>query len=245
MVHKSRSVGLDYNFAKLLPDNDPTNLDHVAFKKDFGQDGSVIVIGTRDSMMFKDTAHFNNWWKMSKVLADIKVPVTNAEGVEVQLSAIDSVFSSAHLIDIVKNREKKSFEFKPLLRALPRNNLELDSIRQEVERLKFYEDIVYLKDKDIHVMMVFVNLAIFDSDARGTLVADIVDSAEKYTPIFGDLKYSGLPYIRAINMEKVRGELGLFVGLAMLVTAFLLWLFFRSFKVVIVSLTVVAIGVVF
>ena len=58
MVHFSQSVGLDYNFAKLLPENDQANIDHVSFREDFGQDGSVIVIGTKDSLMFKDTAHF-------------------------------------------------------------------------------------------------------------------------------------------------------------------------------------------
>lgn len=245
MVHFSRSVGLDYNFAKLLPDNDQTNLDHLAFKEDFGQDGSVMVIGTRDSLMFQDTAHFNNWWRMSEDLARIKVEGEDSLGKKTMVPAIDSVFSTAHLYDLVKNKENKSFEFKPVLQRLPKSNDELDSIHKEVDRLKFYEDIVYLKEENIHVMMVYINPVIFDSDARGTLVSDIVDAAEVYTPVFGDLKYSGLPYIRAINMEKVRGELGLFVILAMAVTAFLLWLFFRSLKVVFVSLAVVAVGVIF
>lgn len=245
MVHFGQSVGLDYNFAKLLPDNDQANIDHVAFREDFGQDGSVIVIGTKDSMMFKDTAHFNNWWRMSDKLGRIKVFSENEEGLRVPVSVIDSVFSTAHLYDIVKNKENKSFEFKSLLERLPRSNEELDSIHQEIRRLKFYENIVYLKELDIHVMMIFVNPTIFDSDARGTMVNDLVAMAESYSPIFGKLYYSGLPFIRATNMEKVRGELKLFVGMAMLVTSLLLWLFFRSIKVVVVSLTVVVFGVVF
>ncbi len=245
MVHFSQSVGLDYNFAKLLPDNDQANIDHVSFRKDFGQDGSVIVIGTKDSLMFKDTAHFNNWWRMSDDLSRIKVYSENDKGVKIPLPVIDSVFSTAHLYDIVKNKEKKSFEFKPLLERLPDSNEELDSIHHEIKRLKFYENIVYLKELDIHVMMIFVNPTIFDSDARGSMVNDLVAMAESYSPIFGDLYYSGLPFIRATNMEKVRAELKLFVGLAMLVTSLLLWLFFRSLKVVIVSLTVVGFGVIF
>ncbi len=245
MVHYSQFVGLDYNFAKLLPNNDQTSIDHEAFKKDFGKDGSVIVIGTQDSLMFKDTAHFNNWWRMSDQISKIKVLSTDDKGDPCTLSVIDSVFSTAHLYDIVKNKQEKSFEFRSLLSRLPKSNVELDSIYQEINRLKFYEDIVYLKEKDIHVMMVFVNPTLFDSDARGTLVSDIYELSESYSKIFGDLHYSGLPFIRASNMEKIRGELKLFVMLAMAVTALLLWLFFRSFKVVLVSLTVVAFGVVF
>ncbi len=245
MGYYSQRVGLDYNFAKLLPDDDPTNLAHIAFREDFGQDGTVMVIGTVDSMMFADTAHFNNWYRMSEEIANTNVDATTDEGKDTLVPAVDSVFSSAHLYDIVKNKKDKAFEFRPLLQRLPKSNVELDSIRQEVERLRFYEDIVYLKEKNIHVMMVFINPKVFNSDARGTLVSDIIKKADTYQPVFGDLKYSGLPYIRAVNMEKVRGELGFFVMLAMLVTAFLLWLFFRSFKVVFVSLTVVAVGVVF
>ncbi|MFT7611148.1 MAG: putative RND superfamily exporter protein [Parvicellaceae bacterium] len=245
MVYKARTVGLDYSFAKLLPDDDPTNIEHVAFKEEFGQDGSVMVIGVKDSMMFKDTSHFNNWFRMSEKIARITVPSINEKGEEIQISAIDSVFSTAHLYDIRKNKETKSFTFEPLLAELPKSNVELDSVRLEIERLKFYENIVYLKELDIHVMMVFVNTTVFDTDARGNLITDVVNKAKGYSNIFGDLKFSGLPYIRAINMEKVRGELSLFVVLAMLVTALLLWLFFRSFKVVIVSLVVVAFGVIF
>jgi predicted RND superfamily exporter protein len=245
MIHYSQFVGLDYNFAKLLPNDDQINIDHEAFKKDFGQDGSVIVIGTKDSLMFKDTSHFNNWWRMSDQISKIKVVSTDENGKTQSISVIDSVFSTAHLYDIVKNKEKKSFEFRPLLTSLPNSNLELDSIYNEILRLKFYDDIVYLKEQHVHVMMVFVNPKIFDSDSRGNLVTDIHSLSESYSKVFGELHYSGLPFIRATNMDKIRGELRLFVILAMVVTAILLWMFFRSIKVVLVSLTVVAFGVVF
>ena len=45
-------------------------------------------------------------------------------------------------------------------------------------------------------------------------------------------------------MFKVKSELGLFVFLALIVTSILLFLFFRSFKVVTISIVVVIVGVI-
>ena len=37
-------VGIQYEFANLLPSNDITQIEYKQFKKDFGQDGMIIVI---------------------------------------------------------------------------------------------------------------------------------------------------------------------------------------------------------
>lgn len=230
MAYFATFVGLDYNFAKLLPENDPTYLDHAQFKEVFGKDGNIIVIGMDDELLFKDTAHYNNWYRMGQTLRTVK--------------GIDSVFSVAHLYNIVKNTSDKRFELEKLTKRLPRSNAELDSIRQVVHALPFYRDVVYVEESNTYAMMVFVNPELFDSPERGTLVEDVQKKAEKFGFVFSDLKFSGLPFIRSTTMTKVRAELRLFVILAMLVTGLLLFLFFRSFKVVMISMVVVAIGVV-
>ena len=68
--------------------------------------------------------------------------------------------------------------------------------------------------------------------------------SEKYLDNFNELHYSGLPFIRSVTMNKVKSELFLFVILAMLVTSALLFFFFRSFKVVLISMSVVCVGVI-
>ena len=52
-----------------------------------------------------------------------------------------------------------------------------------------------------------------------------------------------MPYIRSAIMKKVSGEMTLFLILAVLVTALVLWVFFRSLSSVLFSVLVVAIGV--
>ncbi|HOW32533.1 MAG TPA: MMPL family transporter, partial [Bacteroidales bacterium] len=56
--------------------------------------------------------------------------------------------------------------------------------------------------------------------------------------------YSGMPYIRTLMMEKIKKELYLFIILSIAVAAFILFLFFRSLKIVLSSLVVVAISIV-
>ena len=58
------------------------------------------------------------------------------------------------------------------------------------------------------------------------------------------LHLSGLPYIRTVVSNKIAGEFKLFLALAVLITAVILLLFFRSLSAVIFPLIVVGIGVV-
>ena len=55
---------------------------------------------------------------------------------------------------------------------------------------------------------------------------------------------SGMPYIRTEFTAKVSQEMGLFMGLAFLVTAVILFYFFRSMTIVLTALAVVAVGVI-
>ncbi len=54
-----------------------------------------------------------------------------------------------------------------------------------------------------------------------------------------------MPYIRSVMMQKTKAELFLFIFLSIIVAAIILYLFFRSFKVVLSSLIVVAVSIIF
>ena len=42
-----------YEFAKILPDNDTTFIEYQNFKKQFGEDGNVMVMGFADKNLFE------------------------------------------------------------------------------------------------------------------------------------------------------------------------------------------------
>ena len=62
---------LSYEFAKILPDDDSTFIAYQKFKKQFGEDGSVMVIGFADKDLFK-YEKFKDWYELSNNLKKIK-----------------------------------------------------------------------------------------------------------------------------------------------------------------------------
>ena len=234
-------VGIQYEFANLLPSNDITQIEYKQFKNDFGQDGMIIVIAANDEN-FYELDKFNSWYKMGNVLKDLKIPIKKNNST-VYLSAIDSVFSEAHLFNIAKNRVDKKFELNRIINSEVGSQEKLDSIESVIKSLEFYKGIINKEESDLHIMMLFINKEIFNSSDRGTLIEDVERIARNTAPSFSKLHFSGLPFIRSVTMNKVKSELLLFVLLAMLVTSSLLFFFFRSFKVVLISMIVVVIAV--
>lgn len=235
-------IQLQYEFNKLLPSNDPSFLAYENFKAHFGHDGMMVVIATNEPDFYTEEK-FNAWLQMGDSLKNIKVSIKDGDNSTLS-TVVDSIFSEGHLYNIIKNKEKSIFSLEEIVKHYPLSANEVDSVEHIIKNLKFYEDIVYKDSSHLHLMMLFLNKDIFNSNNRGTLIDDIYDLAMSYDNHFSNLRFSGLPFIRSVTMFKVKSELGLFVLLALIVTSILLFLFFRSFKVVFISLVVVIVGVV-
>ena len=241
-AYNATKVTLQYEFASLLPSNDPTFQTYEKFKKDFGQDGMMIVIATNDNEFYQKDK-FNAWYNMGIELKNLKMPVTNGAKTSF-LPPIDSIFSEAHLYNLFKNKEAKKFELRPVMTKEISSQMEMDSIAQVIQGLPFYKGVINKSETDMHMMMLFLNKDIFNSKDRGTLIDDIQEIAKGYGDHFNEIHFSGLPFIRSLTMSKVKSELFLFVILALLVTSTIMFFFFRSIKVVLISMLVVVVGVI-
>ena len=233
---------LQYQLNKLLPASDPVYIAYEDFKSNFGQDGLMLVIATNEPDFYKEDK-FNAWLEMADSIQNVKVLISNNDTTFYK-NVVDSVFSEAHLYNIIKNKNQQRFNLVEIIDDYPLDQNVIDSVKQVISSLKFYENIVYKKSTDLHMMMLFLNKEIFNSKLRGTLVSDIHNIANSYNHHFKNWKFSGLPYIRAFMMNVIKSELTLFVCLAILVTSLLLLIFFKSLKVVLISIVVVLIGVV-
>ena len=233
---------LQYQLNKLLPESDPVYIAYEDFKSNFGQDGLMLVIATNEPDFYKEDK-FNAWLEMADSIQNVKVLISNNDTTFYK-NVVDSVFSEAHLYNITKNKNQQRFNLVEIIDDYPLDQNVIDSVKQVISSLKFYENIVYKKSTDLHMMMLFLNKEIFNSKLRGTLVSDIHNIANSYNHHFKNWKFSGLPYIRAFMMNVIKSELTLFVCLAILVTSLLLLIFFKSLKVVFISIVVVLIGVV-
>lgn len=230
MVYKGRDAKMSYSYAQMLPKSDTTNLEYLYFRGVFGEGANVFVIGIQDSTFFK-LSKFNDWHKMSKDIANV--------------NGITKVFSVADLITLKADHSKRTFVSSKIFPDTIYSQPELDSLVSILSTLPFYKNVVYNDNSKTYLMAVTLSKDVLNTEER----LDIVDSIHARAKVFAELhnvelEYSGLPYVRTEISKKIKNELGMFMVLAFLVTALILYLFFRSLKVVFFSLLVVAIGAV-
>lgn len=231
MAWLGSGVKLSYNNTRMLPQDDATVVQYDEFKKRFGEDGSVLVIGVTNPEMFK-LEDFQAWY-------DLTYDMTKIDGVE-------GVTSIAKAANIVKNDSLRKYEFLPLVASRPATQAEVDSLKAKIYSLKFYENLLYNPVSGTYLLAVTLDNKKLNDKSRLIITDNIVSRAESYTKQTGhELHYSGLPYIRSVMARKIQNELFLFVFLSILIAAFVLFMFFRSAKVVISSLIVVAISIIF
>lgn len=221
---------ISYEAPRLLPEHDSIAMRYKEFKTRFGQDGSVMVIGISDSTLYS-IANFNNWYDLGNALKKVK-------GVKV-------VVSVPRLLTLIKNDSLGKFETIPLFPRKPQTQTELDSTRQLIRQLKFYEGIINNDTTHTTLMAITFDNKFLNTKDRLEIVDNITSEVDKFVVATHiQVHYSGMPYIRTAVARKIENEMTLFTILAIVVTAIILMVFFKSFLPVVFSLVVVIIGVV-
>ena len=227
-----KHVGMTYNEANLLPKNHPVNLQYTQFLNTFGEEGNVIVIGFKDSRFFTPKA-FEAW---TQLMTDLK-----------KHPEIELIVSVGNLKKLQKNSSQRRFDLVPLIDQKQVGNWHyLQTIKTELfNDLPIYEGLLFNKKSGSIRSIVYINKKIVNTPVRKKFILNVlipaVTTFEKTTGI--DLKVSGMPYIRTINTENMKGEIGLFIGAALFITAFIFFLFFRSFRATLISICILIFGV--
>jgi len=230
MAYKATKIQLSYDFARILPESDEDYKAYEAFKSRFGEDGSVMVLGVADKN-FYTLKNFNNWYQLGE---EIKA-----------LDGIEEVISLARLYNVVRNDSSRKFEMRPIVNQMPRSQAEVDSIHAEIDKLPFYDGFIQNKETGATLMAITFNKNKLNTKNRIEIVRLIKEKAIAFGEANKmEVHISGLPYIRTAITTKVVEEMKLFMILAVLVTAVVLFVFFRSFQVLFFSLIVVGVGVV-
>lgn len=230
MGYQASRMELSYEFAKILPDTDSTFISYQNFKKKFGEDGNVMVMGFEDKNLF-EYEKFRDWHELSK-------NVKNIQGIK-------EVLSLPTIFRLVKNDSLSKFEARPLIQNPITSQAEVDSLKEEILNMPFYEGLIYNKETGATLLLITFKKEDLDSKRRLTIVDEIKTLGDAFSEKHHlDMHYSGMPYIRSQLMTKVSHEMTLFLILAVCVTALILWAFFRSVTTVFFSLIVVILGVV-
>jgi predicted RND superfamily exporter protein len=227
-----KNVGMTYNEANLLPKNHIANKDYQKFLKTFGEEGNLVVIGIKDTTFFTPKAY--------KAWDEMMINLKKRNEVELIVSLND-------LKKLQKNDTLEKFELVPLIDQKktvdPKYLSEIK--RQLFNDLPFYEGLLFNKESGSIRCAIYINKKVVNSPIRKEFILTVlipeVAKFEKETKI--DLKVSGMPYIRTINTENMKGEIGLFIGAALFITSLIFFLFFRSHRATFISICILIVGV--
>ena len=230
MGYHAVQVQLSYELPKILPTTEPDFKLYESFKARYGEDGNVVVIGVKTDKMFSLPV-FNNWYELNQEMK--------------RTSGVKEVVSNANLFEVVRNDSLKQFDFKLIANKKPSTQAEVDTIQAKIGRYPFYSGYIVSQDGAVHLMAITFDQSKMNSKGRITLSKEIKAKALAFAQANGvEVHLSGLPYIRTEFSSKVSREVILFTLLAVAVTGLILLLFFRSGRVMFISLVVVLMGVV-
>ncbi|QCK13606.1 hypothetical protein DCC35_01970 [Mangrovivirga cuniculi] len=230
MAFKAKDLEVSYDFAKIVPPSDSLMINYQAFKKQFGEDANLLVLGMKDSSVY-ELENFQNLYYLTNELE-------NLEGV-------NNVLSLASMQILEKNTSERRFDPKPIFKSVPETDEELDSLLSVAADQRFYTGQIINPSNGSTVLLLSLDSEIINSDKRLRLINDIELAAEKFSEVSDiDIHYAGIPFIRSVMSAKVQKELNKFLILSGVVTALILFFFFRSFSAVFFPMIVIGVMVI-
>ena len=218
---------MKYEMTSAIPEDNPKYIEHMDFKKRFGEDGSMLVVGFQKDNVFDPVffAQFTQWQKKIKAI-----------------DGVDNMLSIPTAIAIYK--EGGDSNAKLVTRPVFMQGKPFDSSVKEFLSLPFYRNLLYNPDTHTYLTAIYLNKIKLQTAERLRIINDIksvTENFEKQSQV--EAHYSGLPFIRTEFAQSVRYEMKLILIASLLLTAVVLFLFFRSLSAVLFSVMVVFAGV--
>ncbi len=229
MGYWGSQVGLSYEFTRAIPTSHPANIAYQEFKKKYGEDGNLLVIGIQTDKLFTDTI-FNRYAAMSKELK--------------QINGVEDVISVPAAVNLVKDTATEKLKALPIFPDRRLSQAEIDNAASVFGSLPFYKGLLYNPDSSAWLMGVRLNKGIMNSPKRNEVAGAVEKTAAAFSSETGlETHLSGLPFIRTQMSTRIANEMRWFLFASVVLSAIILLLFFRSFSAMLLSLSVVIIGV--
>ena len=232
LASQMKYMRLSYTEANLLPKNHEVNVEYDRFLKIFGEEGNIIILAIDDPSIYT-SEKFNNWNKLSKALDTFP--------------EVDFIVSVENIRKLTKDETSKSFVTEPLYDKTPVKDNDVKKIKDELfNDLPFFDNFLYNKKTGTIRTVMYLKKDIVNTEKRKEFIINNlnpkIEVFEKENAI--DVKVSGMPYIRTMNSENIKDEMGEFVGLALGITLLIFFFFFRSFRATFITMLVVSVGVI-
>ncbi len=230
MAFKAMDVQIQYKSTSILPETDTTIKVYQKFIRQFGEDGSVMFIGIVEPELFQ-LKNFNAVFDLSDSLSHIK--------------GVEGVVSVTRIFNLVKNDSLRKFVFVPISPKKPASQSQLDSLHKLILSLPFYEHLLYNRETSAYLFALTLDKSLIHSKSRLNLINGITAMVDRFGQQNNiEVHYSGLPYIQTLIAKKLQDEMKFFVILTLLIAAFFLFVFFRSYKAVVFPMLVIIISVI-
>jgi len=227
-----KNLAMTYTEANLLPKDHIANKEYQKFLDKFGEEGNLVVIGFQDPAFFTP----KNYAAWNELMTGLK-----------KSREVDLVVSLNDLKKLEKDTINEKFVLTPFIdQSKTLDPAYLKEIQYDLfHNLPFYEGLLFNKKSGSVRSAIYINKKLVNTAERKTFILENlvpkIDKFEKTTGI--DLKVSGMPYIRTINANDMKGEIGLFIGAALGVVSLVFFFFFRSFRATFISICILIFGV--
>jgi predicted RND superfamily exporter protein len=222
-------VKLSYEFAKAIPSDNPKYKDYQQFRKVFGDDGNLMVIGFQSNHLFE----YNTFQQYSSLARELK----NVEGVS-------GVLSIPGAINLVRNDSTERLQAVPVFENIP-DQQALDAAVSVFYNLPFYQYRLYHPKSNAFLMVVSIEPRVLADKGRTQVISNIMQQTQQFEKQLGaTVHVSGLPLIRTVVADRIQAEMKVFLLASVLLSALILFWFFRSVSTMLLSMGVVAIGVI-
>ncbi len=227
MGYKARNVELSYEFTSAIPTNNPKYQQYQDFRKLFGEDGNMMVIGVQTDQFFSQN-FFNDYIAFVKKLEKVQ--------------AVENVLSLPGAFYLAKDTNSGQLKVEKIIAG---TNVDVNSIKATLFNLPFYKGFLYNPETNTYLIALRIDKQVLNSKNRTGVVKEIMGIGNEFGQSHGvEMHYSGLPLIRTMMATQVQAEMKMFLIMSFVLTAVILFLFFRSLVAVLASMVVVAVGVV-
>jgi hypothetical protein len=230
MGYHATKVQMSYDLARTVPLDDPEMVFLQKFKAQFGEDGNIIAVGLRDSAIYT-LNNFNRFRELNKAIREIP--------------GVNNLLSLPEVKIIRKDTANTRFYLDGHYPKQIKDQAQLDSLMGAIRNQKFYMGQIVNQENGATMMLVSITKEVMNSSKRIAMTKALVELGDQFTKDTGiQLRYAGLPFIRAMMATEVRREMQIFLYLSALVTGIIMFFFFRSFRAVLFSMIIIGIVVV-
>ncbi len=218
------NLKLDNKYGNMLPKESPAQSNYLKFKSLFGEDGGTLVFAIQDDNLYT-AEKIKKWRELGSRIAEVP--------------GVTNVVSEANLIRLVNDTVQKKFVVETIISDDDFDEAAAKEFEKIIRGNPLYEGVIFNGDNHVSLMLISVSEEFLSDPKKAKVVLQIEDIALEYESFFGQIRFAGLPHIRVVIAKRIMDEMYIFIGLAILVTSILIFVFFRSLRIVLICNTVV------